>query len=85
MGGSLAAGTTPSVVLNPWGELTVFVRWLDNSVRFRRQDFARGGWADWISLGGIATDDPLASVQFNGSIMVLVRGTDGLVYAQTQR
>ena len=85
MGGSLAAGTTPSVVLNPWGELTVFVRWLDNSVRFRRQDFARGGWDDWISLGGIATDDPLASVQFNGSIMVLVRGTDGLVYAQTQR
>jgi hypothetical protein len=72
-------------VLNPWGELTVFVRWLDNSVRFRRQDFARGGWDDWISLGGIATDDPLASVQFNGSIMVLVRGTDGLVYAQTQR
>jgi hypothetical protein len=58
---------------------------LDNSVRFRRQDFARGGWADWISLGGIATDDPLASVQFNGSIMVLVRGTDGLVYAQTQQ
>lgn len=40
---------------------------------------ATGKWQGWISMGGIATSSPSATV-LNGSIWVMVRGTDGALY-----
>lgn len=86
LGGSVAAQAAPAVVKNGWNELEVFVRWSDGSTRWRRLVHNREwSWTEWASLGGIAIRDPAAAVNANGTLVVFVIGTDGALYANTQR
>lgn len=77
LGGQLVVGSTPAVVLNAWGRLQVFVRWNDNSIRYRRQSVdSFSSWGDWVNLEGVSTSDPIIAQNTNGTIILLVLDTD---------
>src|SRR5262249_39394114 len=51
-GGTLLSGTQVAVIPAASGELDLFARWNDDSVRHARQSAAPTGWSGWEALGG---------------------------------
>lgn len=64
-------------------DLYLFARATDGSVKVNRRTSA-GAWAGWISLGGVATSEPVAVVNNDGRVQVFVRGTDNTVSTRRQ-
>ncbi len=81
MDASIAAGSTPVIIRNPWGELQLYVRWSDGSIRTRRQGLGRvRTWTEWTSLGGNAQFGPVLAPQANGMPIIFHVGTDNQLY-----
>ncbi len=78
---SIADGAKPVIVRNAWGELQVFVRWDDGSIRTKSQHLGLvREWTDWNNLGGMATLGPAVEASANGMLSVFCIGTDQAVY-----
>jgi hypothetical protein len=85
-GGSLDHATTPAVALDARGDVQVFVRWQDGSIRHRRlrePDGARQ-WLDWEDLRGVAKSDPVVTAAADGRLAVFVVGMDGALHVTEQ-
>jgi pimeloyl-ACP methyl ester carboxylesterase len=77
LGGHISVGSTPAVVRNAWGRLQVFVRWNDNSIRYRRQSIDNySTWEEWANLRGDSTSDPVVAQNTNGKLILMTLGTD---------
>ncbi len=78
---ALAAGSEPTLIRNPWGELQIYVRWTDGSIRTKRQRLGLvREWTDWGNLGGNATLGPVVEPQANGMPIIFYVGADQQVY-----
>lgn len=77
----IAEGSKPAIVRNAWGELQVFVRWDDGSIRTRNQRLGPvREWTEWNNLGGTATLGPAVEASANGMLSVFCIGADQAVY-----
>ncbi len=80
----IAENATPIVVTNAWGELQVFVRWTDGSIRSKRQRLGViRSWTDWNNLGGSFTRGPVVDLGANGMPVVFCIGADQQVHVNT--
>jgi hypothetical protein len=67
-----------SAPMGPPYAFEVFVRGTDNAVWHRQ--WTGLGWADWQSVGGVATSGPDAASQGSGQMDFVVRGTDNAIW-----
>ena len=65
----------PATASRGGGDLWVFARASNGEILERHR--VQGGFTDWSSLGGNTTSGP-AAVGYGSSILVFVRGTDGV-------
>ena len=80
LGGSLTSA--PSAASLTRGTIDVFARGAGDALVHRRWDGSR--WLPWTSGGGVLSAAPAASAdRAHGTIAVLVRGSDALVYGST--
>lgn len=85
LGGTLAPGAAPAVALNGWGQLQVFVRWQDGSIRHRRQKPEDSWtWENWQNIGGNAIHDPVVHANMNGQLVVFQVNADRSLQVSTQ-
>ena len=68
----------PSAVARSAGQLDLFRRGPDNTLRWRYFDGA--SWGDWQSLGGILTSAPAAIALGADGLQVFARGLDGALW-----
>jgi hypothetical protein len=87
IGGSLDHATTPAVALDARGDVQVFVRWQDGSIRHRRMLHPDGArqWLAWDDLRGVAKSDPVVATAADGRLAVFVVGMDGALHVTEQR
>lgn len=87
IGGSLDHATTPAVALDARGDVQVFVRWQDGSIRHRRMLQPDGDrhWLAWEDLRGVAKSDPAVAAAADGRLAVFVVGMDGALHVTEQR
>jgi pimeloyl-ACP methyl ester carboxylesterase len=86
LGGELDTDARPAVLRNAWGELQVFARWRDGSIRSRRQLASDGTrWSDWLQLGGDTDRNPAVAMNPDGTISIFYVGRDGELYASRQK
>ena len=76
IGGDLAPGSRPTVITSGAGELQLFVRWFDDSVRWSSQITGTVDWTPWQNLGAPVGSDPAASMNADGRLEVFALGTD---------
>jgi len=75
----------PATARDSQGRLNIFVRWSDNSIRYRAQAVPNSpAWSAWTSLGGVATSSPAVGVNADGQLEVFVRGTDNALWHDRQ-
>lgn len=80
LGGTIAAGTSPTVLRNGWGQLQVFAVFDDRTVRTRRQmsgDSSR--WSEWAETGISSAGDPASISNADGTLSLFARQTDGTI------
>jgi pimeloyl-ACP methyl ester carboxylesterase len=83
--GAVAENSRPAVHRNAWGQLQVFVRWQDGTIRTRRQLTADGTtWSEWLDLGGYSERNPAIAENLDGTLSLFVVGTGGAVYTKRQ-
>jgi hypothetical protein len=87
IGSSLDHATTPAVALDARGDLQVFVRWQDGTIRHRRLREPDGErhWLGWEDLRGGAKSDPVVAAAADGRLAVFVIGMDGALHVTEQR
>lgn len=87
IGGSLDHATTPATALDARGDVQVFVRWQDGSIRHRRMLQPDGDrhWLAWEDLRGVAKSDPVVASAADGRLAVFVVGMDGALHVTEQR
>jgi hypothetical protein len=85
--GSLDHATTPAVALDARGDVEVFVRWQDGSIRHCRMLQPDGDrlWLAWEDLRGVAKSDPVVAAAADGRLAVFVVGMDGALHVTEQR
>jgi len=80
----ILADSKPIILRNAWGEMQVFVRWDDGTIRSARQHLGPArAWTPWTNLGGSAMAGPSAYLSYNGTPQVFHIGTDRAVYVST--
>jgi pimeloyl-ACP methyl ester carboxylesterase len=83
--GAVAENSRPAVRRNAWGQLQVFVRWNDGTIRTRRQLNADGtSWSGWLDLGGYSERNPAVAENLDGTLSLFVVGRGGVVYTRRQ-
>lgn len=82
----LSSQSKPVLIRNAWGELQLFVRWSDGSIRTKRQKLGLDReWTSWGNLGGNAILGPVVAMQANGMPLVFHIGTDNKLYYSSIR
>lgn len=85
LGGAPDASTRPAVIRNAWGQLQVFVRWNDGTVRSRRQlSDDSGTWSDWLEVVGAAVGSPAVAQRGDGTLSLWTRTAAGSIEHRRQ-
>jgi serine protease len=76
LGGDLMRGTKVAVTTAASGDLEVFARWNDNSIRRCRQMPGTQNFSAWTSLAGSVSSDPAVGTNAENRLEVFARGSD---------
>lgn len=78
LGGAVDASVRPAAIRNAWGQLQVFARFDDGSLRTRRQlsDDSRS-FSDWLQIASGTSGGPAVVMREDGTLSVFVRASDG--------
>ncbi|MEQ8661852.1 MAG: alpha/beta fold hydrolase [Gammaproteobacteria bacterium] len=86
LGGTLSADARPALTRNAWGQLQVFARFDDGSVRSRRQlDDASSRWSEWQVLASATRGSPAVAPREDGTLALFVRAADDTLHYLHQR
>ncbi len=73
-------GATTSFSSNPEpAKVHLFVRWNDDTLRYRRKQYGWGA-AGWVSLGGVLNSSPAAAASNANTVFVFARGSDNAMW-----
>jgi pimeloyl-ACP methyl ester carboxylesterase len=80
LGGTIAAGTSPAVARNAWGQLQVFATFDDRTIWTRRQLSGDSSvWSEWFDTGLITNGNPTVVSNLDGTLSVFALATDGSI------
>ena len=80
LAGSIDTTARPVAIRNAWGQLQLFARWQDGTVRSRRQVSVDGrDWSDWTTVAAESAGSPAVVQRDDGTLSLFVRSVDGSV------